>query len=97
MEEVAPKERVGGYKLVSMLERFQKALHTNQMKAETFLLCSLRNHRLQGWKFRCQHILQGYIVDYILETILNTPHPPLRGDLSRKGRGKEFYYLHKSL
>jgi very-short-patch-repair endonuclease len=100
----------------------------------------LRSRRFQGWKFRRQHILQGYIVDFIcferkvvieldggqhttrktydnhrtrlltkdgfkvisfwnndvlnnlesvLETILSTPHPSLRADLSHKGRGEK--------
>ena len=136
--EVAPKGRVRG--TIVTLKRFQKALRTNQTDAEHRLCGHLRNRRFQGWKFRRQHILQGYIVDFVclerklvieldggqhadqetydnhltyviekegfkvmrfwnndvlinlegvLETILNTPHPPLRVDLSHKGRGKE--------
>jgi very-short-patch-repair endonuclease len=119
-----------------MLKRFQKTLRINQTDAENRLWYHLRSRRFQGWKFRRQHILQGYIVDFVclerklvieldggghadqeiydnhrtqvlekdgfkvirfwnndvlsnlervLETILNTPHPPLRGDLSHKG------------
>ncbi len=134
--EVAPKGRVRG---TFVLKRFQKTLRTNQTDAESRLWHHLRSRRFQGWKFRRQHILQGYIVDFIclerklvieldggqhadqeaydhhrtrvlekdgfkvmrfwnndvlnnlegvLEMIFNTPHPPLRGDLSHKGRGK---------
>ncbi|MDP1723230.1 MAG: DUF559 domain-containing protein [Alphaproteobacteria bacterium] len=126
-----------------MLKRFQKALRTNQTDVEHQLWYHLRSRRFQGWKFRRQHILQGYIVDFIcferkliieldggqhadqkiydnhrtcllakdgfkvirfwnndvlnnlenvLETILSTPHPPLHGDLSHKGRGKNLSF-----
>ena len=125
-----------------MLEIFQKALRTNQTDAESLIWHHLRSRRFEGWKFRRQHIVQGYIVDFVcletklvikldggqhagqkayddhrtldiekdgfkvirfwnnevlgnlegvLKTILNTPHPPLRGDLSHKGRGKRVY------
>ncbi|KAB2832516.1 MAG: endonuclease domain-containing protein [Caedimonadaceae bacterium] len=130
-----------------MLKRFQKSLRTNQTDAESRLWYHIRNRRFQGWKFRRQHILQGYIVDFVclerklvielgggqhadrkaydncrtralekdgfkvirfwnndvltnlegeLETILDTPHPPLCGDLSHNGeRLKKFYFSHK--
>jgi len=122
-----------------MLKRFKKSLRTNQTDAESRLWYHLRGRRFQEWKFRRQHILQGYIVDFVclerklvieldggqhadqqaydnrrtqalekdgfkvirfwnddvltnlegvLETILNTPHPALRADLSHKGRGE---------
>jgi len=122
-----------------VLKRFQKKLRTNQTNAEGRLWHYLRSRRFEGWKFRRQHILQEYIVDFVclerklvieldgsqhveqesydhhrtqvlekngftvirfwnndvltnlegvLETILNTPHPPLCGDLSHKGRDK---------
>ena len=48
-----------------MLKRFQKALRTNQTEAENRLWYHLRNRRFQGWKFRRQHILEGYIVDFV--------------------------------
>ena len=48
-----------------MLKRFQKSLRTNQTDAESRLWYHLRNRRFQGWKFRRQHILQGYIVDFV--------------------------------
>lgn len=124
-----------------MLKRFQKELRANQTEAERRLWFHLRSRRFQGWKFRRQHVLQGYIVDFVclerklvieldggqhanqeaydnhrtraletegfqvirfwnndvlknlesvLDAILNAPHPPLRDDLSHKGRGKGF-------
>ena len=124
-----------------MLKKFQKKLRISQTDAENRLWFHLKGRRFQGWKFRRQHALQGYIVDFVclerklvieldggqqanqeaydaqrtqtlekdgfkvirfwnndvlknlesvLESILNTPHPPLRGDLSHKGRGKGF-------
>ena len=133
----APGE--GSIRTKIMLKKFQKKLRTCQTDAESRLWFHLRSRRFQGWKFRRQHALQGYIVDFVclerklvieldggqhvdqeaydhhrtqilesegfkvirfwnndvlnnlkgvLETILNTPHPPLRGDLSHKGRGK---------
>jgi len=119
-----------------VLKKIQKTPCTHQTDAESRLWYHLRSRRFLGLKFRCQHILQGYIVDFIclerkvvieldggqhadqkayddhrtrvlekdgfkvirfwnndvlnnlegvLETILNTPHPLLRSDLSHKG------------
>ena len=136
--EVATKGRVRGIRIALMLKRFQKSLRINQTDAENRLWFHLRSRKFHGWKFRRQHILQGYIVDFVclerklvieldggqhadqeiydnrrtqvlekdgfkvirfwnndvltnlegvLETILNTPHPPHCGDLSHKGRG----------
>ncbi len=48
-----------------MLKSFQKALHTNQTNAESRLWYYLRSRRFQRWKFRRQHMLQGYIVDFV--------------------------------
>ena len=48
-----------------MLKRFQKSLRTNQTDPEKTLWYHLRSRRFQGWKFRRQHILQGYIVDFV--------------------------------
>ena len=48
-----------------MLKRFKKTLRTNQTDAESRLWYHLRDRRSQGWKFRRQHILQGYIVDFV--------------------------------
>ncbi len=60
--EVAPKGRVRG---TFVLKRFKKALRINQTTVESRLWRHLRSRRLQGWKFRRQHILQGYIVDFV--------------------------------
>ena len=48
-----------------MLHKFKKSLRKNQTDAETRLWYYLRNRRLDGCKFRRQHILQGYIVDFV--------------------------------
>src|SRR3990167_9076020 len=48
-----------------MLNKFKKTLRTNQTDAESRLWYHLRDRRFQGWKFRRQHILQGYIVDFV--------------------------------
>ena len=148
MGEVARRAGEGDFKIALMLKRFQKSLRTNQTDAESRLWYHLRNRRFQGWKFRRQHILQGYIVDFVslerklvieldggqhaeqeaydnqrtqvlekdgfkvirfwnndvltnlegvLETILDTPHPPLRDDLSHKGRGGSASFSHNFL
>jgi hypothetical protein len=79
----------GYFRAAQVLKRFQKALRAHQMNAESRLWYYLRSRRFQGWKFRRQHMLQGSNLKGVLETILDTPHPPLRGDLSHKGRGKQ--------
>ena len=48
-----------------MLEHFQKSLRKTQTKEESLLWYYLRNRTLDGIKFRRQHILQGYIVDFV--------------------------------
>jgi very-short-patch-repair endonuclease len=66
-------ERVRGklMQLTSRLKRFQKALRTAQTDAEHKLWYQLRNRHFQGFKFRRQHMLCGYIVDFVcLETKL---------------------------
>ncbi len=129
----------GSFGRTLMLKKFKKILRKHQTDAESQLWYHLRARRLRGWKFRRQHILQGYIVDFVclekklvveldggqhadqkaydarrsrilekngfkvirfwnndvlnnlegvLEMIFNTPHPPLRDDLSHKGRGE---------
>ena len=48
-----------------MLKHFQKSLRKTQTNAESHLWYHLRNRHLDGFKFRRQHILQGYIVDFV--------------------------------
>jgi len=48
-----------------MLKTFQKALRQNQTEAEQLLWHHLRNRKFCGLKFRRQHILQGYIADFV--------------------------------
>ncbi|MCE3231015.1 MAG: putative restriction endonuclease-like [Alphaproteobacteria bacterium] len=47
------------------LKKFQKNLRSSQTNAEYLLWYYLRNRNFQGFKFRRQHILQGYIVDFV--------------------------------
>lgn len=48
-----------------MLKRFKKELLANQPDTEKCLWFHLKNRRFLGWKFRLQHIIKGYIVDFI--------------------------------
>ena len=48
-----------------MLNRFKKSLRYSQTDAESKLWYQLRNRRFQNHKFRRQHILCDYIVDFI--------------------------------
>ena len=50
---------------MTQLKRFQKQLRTSQTDAESILWYHLKNRRLEGYKFRRQHILHGYIVDFV--------------------------------
>ena len=67
MGEVA--RRAGeGYFLIGnkcMLLKFKKSLRFNQSDAENILWYRLRNRNLNGFKFRRQHVLHGYIVDFV--------------------------------
>jgi very-short-patch-repair endonuclease len=47
------------------LKRFKKNLRINQTQAEHRLWWHLRNRQFMGLKFRRQHILHGYIVDFV--------------------------------
>jgi very-short-patch-repair endonuclease len=49
----------------SKLKEFQKSLRTNQTDAEQKLWYHLRNRNFLNYKFRRQHIIQGYIVDFV--------------------------------
>jgi very-short-patch-repair endonuclease len=48
-----------------MLKEYQKALRKNQTEAESRLWYHLRSRRFQGFKFRRQYVLYGYIVDFV--------------------------------
>lgn len=49
----------------SILKTRAKKLRTNQTDAETKLWWSLRHRQLNNVKFRRQHVIEGYIVDFI--------------------------------
>src|SRR6185295_8004068 len=48
-----------------MLKRFKKSLRKSQTDAEDILWYQLRNRNFKNHKFRRQHILCGYIVDFV--------------------------------
>ena len=48
-----------------MLEKYKIELRENKTLAENLLWSCLRNRKLGGFKFRRQHILHGYIVDFV--------------------------------
>ena len=48
-----------------MLKQFKKSLRKSQTDAESVLWYHLRNRHFQHHKFRRQHILCGYIVDFV--------------------------------
>ncbi len=50
---------------LNMLQDFQKELRKNQTEVELRLWQYLRDRRFANFKFRRQHILQGYIVDFV--------------------------------
>ena len=48
-----------------MLKHFKKTLRESQTDAERRLWYRLRNRNFENHKFRRQHILRGYIVDFV--------------------------------
>lgn len=48
-----------------MLNRFKKTLRKLQTDAESILWYHLKNRNFQNHKFRRQHVLCGYIVDFV--------------------------------
>ncbi len=48
-----------------LLKEFQQKNKNNPTKAETILWDSLRGKKLEGYKFRRQHIISHYIADFI--------------------------------
>lgn len=48
-----------------MLKIFKKSLRKSSTDTETRLWFHLRNRNFQTYKFRRQHILSGYIVDFV--------------------------------
>jgi hypothetical protein len=48
-----------------MLLKFKKELRINQTDPENILWYYLRNRNFNGLKFRRQHILKGYIIDFV--------------------------------
>ena len=48
-----------------MLKHFKKSLRISQTDTENILWYHLRNRNFQNHKFRRQHVLCGYIVDFV--------------------------------
>jgi very-short-patch-repair endonuclease len=48
-----------------MLSKFKKSLRQSQTDAENILWYYLKNRNMKRLKFRRQHVLQGYIVDFV--------------------------------
>ncbi len=47
------------------MEKFRKELRNNPTKAESMLWKALQKRQLEGRKFRRQHSLNNYIVDFL--------------------------------
>ena len=50
---------------MNKLSQYKKSLRKEQTKAEAILWSCLRNRKMNNYKFRRQHVLQHYIVDFI--------------------------------
>ena len=48
-----------------MLKKFQKSLRANESNAEQLLWHKFKNRGFHNYKFRRQHIIQEYIVDFV--------------------------------
>ncbi len=48
-----------------MLKQFKKSLRLTQTNPENVLWYNIRNRHMKKFKFRRQHILRGYIVDFV--------------------------------
>jgi very-short-patch-repair endonuclease len=48
-----------------MLNKFKKSLRFSQTNVENILWYHLKNRNMKRLKFRRQHVLQGYIVDFV--------------------------------
>ena len=49
---------------MNTLTTYKKSLRVDQTNAENMLWSHLRNRKMDNFKFRRQHVLQGYIVDF---------------------------------
>ena len=58
----------GYLKADPVLKRFQKKLRINQTDAESRVWHYLKSRRFQKWKFRRQHGIQDYIMDFLCLT-----------------------------
>ena len=58
------KNIIPGQKVASDKVQLSRELRQEMTPAETILWQNLRGHRLNGFHFRRQHIISGYIVDF---------------------------------
>jgi very-short-patch-repair endonuclease len=58
----------GPLKLSDDLRRFARGLRGNRTDAEALLWFLLRDRRVAGWKFRRQHPIPPYIVDFYCDS-----------------------------
>ena len=67
---------------------YSKSLRKKQTDAEKLLWSNLRNRKLNGYKFRRQHAIKSYIVDfYCAEKMLSVE---LDGGIHNKKEQKEY-------
>ena len=67
---------------------YSKSLRKEQTKAEKLLWSNLRNRKLNGYKFRRQHAIKSYIVDfYCAEKMLSIE---VDGGIHLKKEQKEY-------
>ncbi len=69
----------GYFRIALVLKRFQKAYDDHPTRV-------LEKDGFKVIRFWNNDVLSD--LERVLKTILDTPHPPLRDDLSHKGRGK---------
>jgi len=51
--------------IIMALKRFKKQLRKQQTDAESILWYHLRNRGMDGYRFRRQHVLKGFIADFV--------------------------------
>jgi very-short-patch-repair endonuclease len=59
-----PRNIVIGHRVSAEKVQRVKELRSNQTEAEALLWQGLRTNRLDGWHFRRQQIIQGFLVDF---------------------------------
>lgn len=69
-ERGAPSLSRGGVRALSQIKKFfARALRKNPTKTEDIVWQSLRNRNFLNLKFRRQHVIKGYIVDFFCKEL----------------------------